>query len=566
MFLSLPSGERCRVLLREYEGVWVISFDAPSLPILLSREEFERAERIPPPEDFIRASTGKCSEAEQRRFEILRPALEEERCITDPEFRRRTFRELEESSGVSVRTLKNLYCTYLATGSFLKRKPRECLARPEFDDAIRRHYFSAKKNSLQAAYELFILENYTNRAGTLESDIPTWSSFRQYYYRVWGKNRRKEISRFGLGNYRRNERMLFGSAMAFRDSIGCFQIDETQGDLYLVSKWDRNEVIGRPYLYLAVDTATQLICGMYAGMEAGENAVMSCLANAVQDKTAFCSEFGIEVSPEEWPCHSLPSELLTDKGGEFTGSRLSELCVAYGVEIQTLPPFRPEQKPIVEMCMDLVQNSYKSMLRGKGVIEADAQERWAADYKKQAVLTLEEYKAIVVHCILNLNRGRVLKNLGHLPFGAPNTPAGLWRWFEEQGKSELLDADYEEIYIRSLPRASVKISRKGILFHNLRYLPPAEVEIGKTAEIAFDPQNTGQVFLLGEEKEILPCSLAESSERYRGYTAEEIGKIREQEREERKEAQKAELESRVRMRSEIRKILAEAEKQKGKRK
>ena len=76
--------------------------------------------------------------------------------------------------------------------------------------------------------------------------------------------------------------------------------------------------------------------------------------------------------------------------------------------IPVLPPFRPDQKGIVEKTFDLLQARYKPLLRGKGVIEADAQERWAVDYRKQAVLTIDEFTAVVIHCIINLNSGRLL--------------------------------------------------------------------------------------------------------------------------------------------------------------
>ena len=53
-------------------------------------------------------------------------------------------------------------------------------------------------------------------------------------------------------------------------------MDATQADIYLVSRLDRSEVLGRPYIYLAVDTATQLIAGVYVGMDAGEQAYIVC--------------------------------------------------------------------------------------------------------------------------------------------------------------------------------------------------------------------------------------------------------------------------------------------------
>ena len=68
-------------------------------------------------------------------------------------------------------------------------------------------------------------------------------------------------------------------------------MDATQADIYLVSRPDRSEVIGRPYIYLAVDTATQLIAGVYVGMDAGEQAVINCLSNAAADKVSLCKRY-----------------------------------------------------------------------------------------------------------------------------------------------------------------------------------------------------------------------------------------------------------------------------------
>lgn len=73
----------------------------------------------------------------------------------------------------------------------------------------------------------------------------------------------------------------------WKHRIGSYQMDATQADLYLVSSFDRSLIIGRPYIYLAVDTVTELIAGIYVGLESGETAVMACLANAAADKVAY---------------------------------------------------------------------------------------------------------------------------------------------------------------------------------------------------------------------------------------------------------------------------------------
>ena len=561
MFVRI-SGARFRVLRQDAGGAWVIAYDEYQMPVYVNRGELERAERIAAPEEYVRNRERPMSAAQRQRYDMLRPALEDDRCITDEAHRTEVFAAIAREHNTTVRRLRRLYHAYLARGSLTKSKPREIIRRTDFEAAIRKYYFSAKRNSLRTAYELFILDSYTNK-GVLADEIPSWSSFRLYYFRHFRGDPQKEIAREGLTAYQRNNRPLYGSAMQYRESVGCYQVDETQGDIYLVSKWDRSKVIGRPNVYLAIDTASGLIAGVYVGLDAGETALMACIANAAGDKSAYCASYGIDLSPADWPSRGLPSEIISDRGGEFVGDRINELCICYGIDRQVLPPFRAEEKPLVERAMDLIQDSYKSMLRGRGVIGDDVGERWATDYRQQAILTLDEYTAIVIHTIIALNKGRVLTDIGHLPVDAPNTPAQLWKWLTDQGKSTLLDVDADELYRRALPRTTGKITRKGIVWNGLRYLPEhgAELTVGEKVEYAYDAQDTSHIYVVGKDKHLIPCTLAPSSSRYDGYDMADVAVMRREELEREKAARQTELEARVAMRSEIEKIIRQAEEQ-----
>lgn len=113
----------------------------------------------------------------------------------------------------------------------------------------------------------------------------------------------------------------------------------------------------------------------------------------------------------------------------------------------------------MEKAFDLIQERYKPLLRGKGVIEEDAQERWAVDYRAQASLTLDEFTAIVIHSILFLNSGRLLSN--------GLTPAQQWL----ESDDELLQANEHELSCMGLPRTTVKMGRKGIRHRKMWYVP-----------------------------------------------------------------------------------------------
>lgn len=168
--------------------------------------------------------------------------------------------------------------------------------------------------------------------------------------------------------------------------------------------------------------------------------------------------YGIEITQEQWPSVGIPTEIITDQGREFFGPRMGELCKRYGLEVLTLPPFRPDQKGAVEKSIDLLQERYKPMLRGKGVIEDDAQERWATDYRAQAILDLDDFTRVVIHSVLYLNSGRLIDG---------KTPAERWTELSPR----LMEVDLQELHIQTLPRDTAKLTRKGLRINRMWYAP-----------------------------------------------------------------------------------------------
>jgi len=91
-----------------------------------------------------------------------------------------------------------------------------------------------------------------------------------------------------------------------------------------------------------------------ATVESDETAVMKCPECAAMDKVEFCKRFGVAINAEQWPSSGSPTGIVTDKGREFFGPRMEELCQRYGVEVETLPPFRPDCKGLVEKAFDFL--------------------------------------------------------------------------------------------------------------------------------------------------------------------------------------------------------------------
>lgn len=548
-FLS-RSGEIYRVLLENEDTCWVISYDEPTKPpFCVAATEMDSFQRVPAPQNFSLGEQ-ELSPAAQQRLTLIQPLLNQDAdAITNRKLRNSIAKGIADKANTTMRRILRLYYRYLATGEVTFSKNREITVNEAYDWAIKTLYFSAQKFSLRATYDMMLVQKYTDSTGKLVENIPSWSSFRNYFYsRNYHKQPRKSIARSGLTNYQRNERPVFGSASAWRDVPGSYQMDATPADIYLVSRHDRSKVIGRSYIYLAVDTATQLIAGIYVGLECDESAVMLCLANAAQDKVEYCREYGIEIDPSQWPSLGLPHEIITDKGNEFFGSRMQELCQKYGVEIQSLPPFRPDGKGLAEKSFDLIQLRYKPLLRGKGVIEPDAQERWAVDYRSQSVLTLDEFVKIVIHCVIYINSGRILADAV--------TPAQKWL---DSGVS-LLDVPAEELQLMSLPRKSAKLTRKGLRLNGLLYVPMDMdgLTLDKVYDVAFSRSDLSNVYILLDDCSFKPCRLSPHQTQYTGLSQPEADLLKQEERKLRSSARKQEVAASVESIQCIRQIIRDA--------
>ena len=507
------AGDIYRVLLETADGAWLIAYAQTREPFFVSAANLTAYTAIPAPEEFMRAINAheSMSEAQVRRLRMIEPLVVDDQYIYDSGARRRRAQEIADTHGVTVRTVLRLYFRYISSGVILENKPREHHRNPDFERAIQRYYYSSRQFSLRAAYEMMILEHYMDDTGQIKEDAPSYHTFRHYFYdHQFHKAPQKIIAREGLSAYQRDHRLTLGSGPGWRDRLGCYQMDATLADIYLVSRLDRSTVIGRPNIYLAVDTMTQLIAGVYVGLEAGETAVMACIAQAAGDKVAFCQHYGINITETQWPNTGVPREIITDKGREFCGNRVEELSLRYGVVIQNLPPYRPDRKGLVEKAFDLIQGRYKPLLRGKGVIEEDAQERWAVDYRAQASLTLDEFTAVVIHAVVFLNSGRLLAN--------GLTPAQQWLKAED----ELLQVDEHELSCMGLPRTTVSMGRKGIRHRKMWYVPSDRdlLHPGETYTIAYDPSDVSCIYVV-LDGQYYPCCLGPTDQRYQGAGAVE---------------------------------------------
>jgi hypothetical protein len=121
-------------------------------------------------------------------------------------------------------------------------------------------------------------------------------SFDQFHY-LWGKQYNLEARlrlQHGARGFEKLTRLLLsGTLKEVRGPGARYYIDATILDVYIVSRFDPNRIIGRPTLYVVVDEFSRLIVGIYVGLEPPcWVGAMLALWNCNLDKVAFCARYG----------------------------------------------------------------------------------------------------------------------------------------------------------------------------------------------------------------------------------------------------------------------------------
>ena len=419
----------------------------------------------------------------------------------------------------SKQTIRKYLCLYLVYQDLAALAPVRNADRKELSQdeknmrwGLNKFFYTQQKNSLHSAYIMLLKAKYTDLNGKLFSQYPSFNQFR-YFYSKTKKMQQYYISRDGLKHYQRNNRPLLGDGVQqFAPAVGVGMLDSTICDIYLVD--DGGKLVGRPVMTVCVDAFSGLCCGYSLGWEGGTYSLRGLMLNVIADKQDWCRSHGVFIEDGEWDAQQMPGVLVTDMGSEYKGDTFSQVA-ELGVKVVNLPPYRPELKGMVEKFFDVIQNTYKKHLKGKGVIEPDYQERGAHDYRKDACLTLREFEQIVLHCIVYYNSRRVID----FPFteemladGVKPYASEIYAWGRKQMGANLIDTDQRRLILTLLPRATGKFTRKGLQVNGLRYRHDDYTEAflsGGEVTVAYNPDDVTEVWII-DQGEYIPFVLIES--------------------------------------------------------
>lgn len=427
--------------------------------------------------------------------------------VSDKRMKNHLIAQTAVERNVSQRTIGNYLCLYLAYQSISafvpKQKNQTKLLSQDAKNmrwALNRYFYNRNKNSITTAYTMMLKEKYCDASGILLPEYPSIHQFR-YYYRKTKDLQTYYISRDGLKSYQRNNRPLTGDGVQeLAPNVGVGMLDATVCDIYLVN--EAGNLVGRPILVACIDAYSSLCCGYSLLWEGGVYSLRNLLLNVIADKVEWCRKFGISIRKEQWDSDKMPAILVTDMGSEYKSENFEQIA-ELGVTVINLPSYRPELKGSVEKFFDLIQESYKKHLKGKGVIEPDYQERGARDYRKDACLTMNDFEKVILHCILYYNCKRIVENFPYteemLKINIQPFACQIYEWGKKQAGANLISMNRKELVLTLLPRTEGKFSRFGLKVNRMRYHCDGFTEQylkGGSVTVAYNPDDVSMVWVL----------------------------------------------------------------------
>lgn len=409
-----------------------------------------------------------------------------------------------------------------------------------FKITIDRYLLTDKKHSLPYAHRKFqtLYKNYY--ADISESEIPTIWQMRHFFRREYSQVEKIQ-KRSNKIEYKKDFRPLNGTANAQALGPGSrFEIDATIADIYLVSDSDRKNIVGRPIVYIVIDVFSRMIAGLYIGFENPSYvAAMQALAMSMTNKVAYCKQYDIEIEEADWPVKGLPDAILADRG-EMLGYQIESLERSFSIRIENTPPYRGDAKGVVERYFRTVQADFRPF--APGVVTANTvKKRGGSDYRLDAVLTIHEFKGIILASVLYHNRFHILKKYDRsidMPADLEMTPLSLWNWGLQHRTGRLRVASEDALRVSLFPRVKGTLSELGLCVFGIYYtsqeiLKQGWLHRGKDVskpsvfEVAYDPAVADAVYLLPRKNstEYWLCSLTDRSREFRGCSFWDVWQI-----------------------------------------
>ena len=270
------------------------------------------------------------------------------------------------------------------------------------------------------------------------------------------------------------------------------QIDHAIIDLMVVSPLTR-QVIGRPWITLAIDVFTRCVVGYYMSFDPpDQTSVALKLEHSCLPKDKWLRSLGLE-EKIKYPIFGKMSRIAWDNAKTFKTKSLLAQCERYGIEVRPRPVRKPHYGAYIERYIGTMMGAIHLL---PGTTFSNSKQRGDYPSEKKAILSISELEQW-----LALEVAGVYHNSPHRGLGGI-TPLQMWEqsWTDKEGAIRFppLIGDQREFTIGFLPAVERRIGRGGIQLNSLNYWDPALtpfINDGINHRVHFSQRDLSKVFL-----------------------------------------------------------------------
>lgn len=275
------------------------------------------------------------------------------------------------------------------------------------------------------------------------------------------------------------------------------QIDHTEVDLMVVSDDEHREVLGRPWLTVAVDVYSRCIVGIHLSLDhPSALSVALCIAHTVLPKEPWLKQHGLAV---RWEMYGRPMKIHTDNAQEFRGTAMAQGCEELGIILEHRPVGLPNWGGHIERLIGTLMRWFHCL---PGTTFSNPREKGKHySSENRACLTLSEARTWLVTQICNRYHQTIHRGLGM-------TPAQAWEqgFAANKGLVQELVTDPLAVLVSFLPTVRRLVRRTGVEVFGLRYWHDALTDqVGRRehAPVYYDPRDVSAVYLRGSDGTVI---------------------------------------------------------------
>jgi len=288
--------------------------------------------------------------------------------------------------------------------------------------------------------------------------------------------------------------------------LAVIQIDHTPIDVIIVDEVNRLP-IGRPWITLAIDVFSRMVCGFYISLEHPSTmSVALCIAHSILPKEKWLANRDISIS---WPVWGMPDTIHVDNAREFRGDTLKRACEEYGITLTWRPVATPNYGGHIESYLGTLMDEIHEI---PGTTFSNPSERGEYDSDAKAILTLKELEKWVTIQVLGRYHQRIHSQIAMPPIkkfelGILGDTNIIGRGIPPRIQNE------DRILLDFMPFVQRTIQDYGVLFENITYYSnvlrrwinakdPEQPKLKRKFTFRYDPRDISTLLFLDPELNI----------------------------------------------------------------